>query len=44
MYFETKFNTIQDYQIIKDEKKMLLDKIYADEKRRRHHHINPFHQ
>ena len=42
MYFETKFNTLQGHQIIRDEKVMILDKIYADQKRKRHNHTNPF--
>lgn len=42
MYLETKYIPMQDRQIIRDEKKMLLDKIYADQKRIRHNHMNPF--
>ena len=42
MRFETSINFIKDYQTIKDEKKMLLDKLYTHEKRKRHNRINPF--
>lgn len=42
MYFDTSVNMVDDYQIIKDEKKILLDKIYADETKRRHNRFNPF--
>ena len=44
MNFGNRNGIFQDYQTIKDEKQMLLDKLYIDEKRRRHHAINPFHK